>query len=140
MSALRGIDRKVLLSTGWTFVLFNMVYADIIGMLRPGYIDLLDQMSRQLSPGSVLTFSVLMEVPIGMVLLSRVLERKANRWANLVAVPISILYVVFGGWTNPPASYLFFGSVEILTMLGLGVLAWTWPVLEGDRPVLPVEA
>ena len=87
-------DRKAVLSTIWVFVLLNMVYADILGMLRPEYLETLERLGNELSSGTVLVFAVLMEVVIVMVLLSRVLNRKANRTVNLVAVPLSILWVV----------------------------------------------
>lgn len=104
-----------------------MIYADIIGMLKPGYLDMLDTVSRELSPGMVLTFSLLLEVPIIMMLFSRTLDRNLNRLANFIAIPLSILFVVYGGLTYPPISYLFFGGIEIIAMLAIGRLAWTWP-------------
>ena len=88
------LERKSLLSTLWIFVLLNMIYADILGTLRPGYLDFLDQLSQQLTDTMVLAFSVLMEVAIGMVLLSRVLTYKANRWAHFIAIPLMVLWVV----------------------------------------------
>jgi hypothetical protein len=69
--------QKILISTIWIFVLINMIYAEIVGMLRPGYIELLERMSNELTRGTVLTFSILLEVPIIMILLSRVLNRKS---------------------------------------------------------------
>lgn len=61
------LERKTLLSTLWVFVLLNMVYADILGMLRPGYLDFLDQISQQLSESTVLLFAVFMEIAIAMI-------------------------------------------------------------------------
>jgi len=120
------IDKRVLLSTLWVFVLINMIYADIIGMLRPGYLELLDSVSKQLSSGHVLTFSVLMEIPILMILLSRTLPRTTNRIANFIAIPISIFYVIYGGIDNPPVSYLFFATIEIIAMLFIICFCWKW--------------
>lgn len=120
-------NKKILLSTLWIFVLLNMIYADIIGMLRPGYLELLDRMSQELSPETVLIFSILMEIPIAMVLLARILARKPNRISNFIAVPISVIYVVFGGLTEPPVSYLFFATVEIVALLAIFWMALKWP-------------
>ncbi|MFL1896364.1 DUF6326 family protein [Aquimarina sp. 2-A2] len=119
-------DRNILLSTLWVFILINMVYADIIGMLRPGYLELLERMSKELNSATVLTFSILMEIPIMMILLSRILPRTSNRIMNFVAVPITITYVIFGGLENPPISYLFFGTVEILAMLLILGITCKW--------------
>ncbi len=125
-------SRKSLLSTLWIFVLMNMIYADILGTLKPGYLDQLERLSTELTPTSVLTFSILMEIPIAMILLSRILNYRANRWANFIAVPLAILWVVvptvmpsLGGGT--PISYLFFATVEVITMIVIFRLAWTWP-------------
>lgn len=123
----KKLDKRIVLSTLWIFILMNMIYADIVGMLRPGYLELLNRMSQELSPGTVLVFSVLLEIPILMILLSRILSRKANQILNFIAVPVTIVYVVFGGWDNPPVSYLFFGGVEIFTMLIIFYHAWIWP-------------
>jgi hypothetical protein len=125
-------DRKTVLSTMWIFVLLNMVYADILGMLRPGYLEFLDRMSQQLSGIAVLLFAVLMEVVIVMVPLSKILNRKANRWTHFAAVPLSILWVVgpslmptLGDTT--PLSYMFFATVEVATMLAMLWFVWRWP-------------
>lgn len=120
------LDTKVLLSTLWVFVLINMIYADIIGMLRPGYIELLNQMSQKLSSGTILIFSVLMEIPILMILLSRILSMNFIKIANYIAVPISIVYVIFGGLDNPPVSYIFFATIEIFTMAFILLLSFRW--------------
>ena len=126
-------ERKTLLSTMWIFVLLNMIYADILGTLHPGYLEQLDQMSEQLSGSAVLLFAVLMEVVIVMVLLAKILNRKANRWAHFVAVPLSILWVVVPAMMpslgdTTPLSYVFFATVEVTAMLAMLWIAWTWPV------------
>ena len=126
-------EQKTLLSTMWIFVLLNMIYADILGMLHPGYLEQLDQLSEQLSGSAVLLFAVLMEIVIVMVLLAKILNRKANRWAHFVAVPLSILWVVVPAMMpslgdTTPLSYVFFATVEITAMLAMLWIAWTWPV------------
>ena len=120
------LDTKVILSTLWVFVLINMIYADIIGVLRPGYIELLNQMSQKLSSGTILIFSVLMEIPILMILLSRILSINFNKIANYIAVPISVFYVIFGGLDNPPVSYIFFAIIEVFTMVFILLLSFRW--------------
>ena len=126
------LERKSLLSTLWIFVLLNMVYADILGMLRPGYLDFLNQMSQQLTGSTVLLFSVLMEVAIAMILLSRVLAYNANRWAHFIAIPLTILWVVVPALMpslgeTTPLSYIFFASVEVVTMVFMFGYVWQWP-------------
>ncbi|MEM6436614.1 MAG: DUF6326 family protein [Cyanobacteria bacterium P01_D01_bin.115] len=126
------LERQTLLSTLWVFVLLNMVYADILGTLRPGYLDFLDQISQQLTGSTVLFFAVFMEVAIAMILLSRVLAYKANRWAHFIAIPLTILWVVVPALMpslgeTTPLSYVFFASVEVATMVFMFGYVWQWP-------------
>lgn len=125
-------QRKVLLSTLWIFVLLNMIYADILGMLRPGYLDSLEQISQQLTGSVVLLFAVLMEVAIAMVLLSRVLDYQANRRVHFIAIPLTILWVVVPSLmpslgNSTPLSYVFFACVEVVAMLVILGYVWKWP-------------
>lgn len=104
---------KVKLSTLWIFVMFNMIFADIVGFLSPGTLE--KMMAMQLSPGLLLTFSILLEIPIAMIVLSRALNYRENRWANIIAGIITILWVVGGGTLS--VSYLFFATIEVVCML-----------------------
>jgi threonine/homoserine/homoserine lactone efflux protein len=69
-----------------------------------------------------------MEIPIAMVLLSRVLKYKVNRWANIAAgavmaiVQISSLFL----GTAPTPSYIFFSVIEIAGLLFIVWSAWKW--------------
>ncbi|MEO1391217.1 MAG: DUF6326 family protein [Cyanobacteria bacterium J06634_6] len=130
-------ERKNLLSTLWIFVLLNMIYADILGMLRPGYVEQLNQLSQQLTGSTVLLFAVLMEVAIAMVVLSRILPYRANRRLHFAVVPLTILWVVVPslisslGDATPP-SYVFFATVEVATMLVIFGYVWKWPKLKRE--------
>lgn len=121
-----SMNRNVLLSTIWVFVLFNMIYADIITMLTPGWLERVDSYSKTFTWHTLVAFSILLEIPIVMTFLSRVLNPKANRWVHAIAVPISILFVVLGGSTFP--HYIFFATIEVVAMSLTVWLAWKeWP-------------
>jgi hypothetical protein len=64
----------------------------------------------------------MMEIPIAMVFLSRVLKSGSNRWANIIAGAITIVFVIGGGDTYP--SYIFFASVEVVCILLIVWYAW----------------
>ena len=83
--------------------------------------------------------AVLMEIPIAMILASRLLPHRANRLANIIAGSIVTLvngFVTFipplVGWGRPPAlpEYLFFGTVETVCTVAIVWQAWTWPGTE----------
>jgi Family of unknown function (DUF6326) len=115
-------DMKVKLSTLWVFVMFNMVFADIIGFLNPGVLE--EMIAMKPAPGLLLLFSIMLEIPIAMIVLSRSLKYRANRWANIIAGVITILWVVGGG--NTSASYVFFATIEVACMLLIVWHAWKW--------------
>lgn len=132
---MNDISKQSVLFALWVFVFFNMIYADLLGMIRPGYVEMLDQMGRDLSAGTVLFFAMMMEIAIVMIPLSRLLGRKANQRLHFVAVPLVIAWVIgpalmpdLGGETQP--SYIFFATVEVATMLGMLWYVWKWQANE----------
>ena len=115
-------DMKVKLSTLWVFVMFNMVFADIVGFLNPGALE--EMIAMKPAQGLLLVFSILLEIPIAMIVLSRLLKYRANRWANIIAGVITILWVIGGG--NTSVSYIFFATIEVACMLLIVWYAWKW--------------
>jgi hypothetical protein len=115
-------DRKVILSTLWLFATLNYIYCDVVTVMDP-----VKRAPFQLTPGFLLGASVLVEVPIAMVILSRVLKHGANRWVNIIAgivmtaVQVSSLFVAV-----PAMYYVFFSVIEIACTLFIVGYAWTW--------------
>jgi hypothetical protein len=120
-------DRKVTLSTLWVFVMFCIAYADLIGFIEPGTLEKIinGNVGFELTPAIILIVSLLQAIPIAMILMSRWLRRDVNRWLNIVASVLTLLYVLGGGnWES--SSYVVFVSLEVVAMLGIIWLAWTW--------------
>ncbi|WP_448207037.1 DUF6326 family protein [Azospirillum sp. sgz302134] len=123
-------DRKARLSALWIFATLNYLYCDIITLMNP---DLLKQFLAGSVEGMDITqeflfgAGVLMEIPIAMVLLSRVLTYRVNRIANMVAGAIMTAVQVatlFSG--TPTPYYVFFSSLEIATTAFIFRYAWRW--------------
>jgi Family of unknown function (DUF6326) len=113
-------DRRMLLFTLWIFVTLNYVYADVVTLFDKS-------VSVNLSQTALLGAAVLVETAIAMVLLSRVLKYKANRWANIIVAAINTVAVLASFLVATPALYyLFFGIIEIATTLVIIWYAWTW--------------
>jgi len=102
--------------------MFNMVFADIIGLLNTGFLE--EMIAMKPHEGLVLAVAVMVEVPIAMILLSRVLPYSANRKANLAGGVFTIVWVVGGG--NTSLSYIFFATIEVVALCGILRLAWLW--------------
>jgi hypothetical protein len=118
-------DRKAILSTLWIFVTFNYLYADLVMMIvNPA---LYEKAAARMTVGVVLGFTVLMEILIAMVLLSRILKYRANRWANIVAGVVGTAFVAVTLGGKPPAFYVFLSAIEIACTLFIVWYAWTWP-------------
>jgi hypothetical protein len=134
-------ERRVALSTLWIFAMFNYVYADILTLyfnsalkaaawrqFQSGQVG-----SIHVTQGFVLVGAITLETAIAMVLLSRVLPYRANRWANIVAAVIQTVAVAFS-LTGPVywnLFYIFFSAIEIACTLFIIWYAWTWTRPEG---------
>ena len=120
-------DRKVILSTLWVFVMFCIAYADLIGFIEPGTLEKIinGNVGFVLTPAIILVFSLLQAIPIAMIVISRVFRRGVSRGLNIAAAVLTLLYVLGGGnWES--VSYPVFAALEVVAMLGIIWLAWTW--------------
>ncbi len=120
-------DKKVILSTLWVFVMFCIAYADIVGFIEPGTLEKIinGNVGFELTPAIILIFSLLQALPIAMIIITRVVRREVSRWLNVVVAVLTLLYVLAGGnWES--VSYPVFAVLEVIAMLGIIWLAWTW--------------
>jgi hypothetical protein len=116
------------LSLLWIFIMFNMVFADILSFMYPGALkEVLTGYAGgvHVTPGFLLAAAVVTEIPIAMIVLSRVLKHGANRWANIGAAVITIAYVI-GGGSLDQIHYLFFAGMEVAGALLIIWYAWKW--------------
>src|ERR1700721_3253754 len=81
-------DTKERLSQLWLFALLNYLYADVLALF-----DIVGSQdpAPHLPQWAFLGSAVLMEIPIAMILASRLLPFRANRLANIIAAPIATL-------------------------------------------------
>jgi hypothetical protein len=122
---------KVKLSLLWLFVMLNYIYADILTLMDASVLSELLAGSvsggPEITPTFLLMGAVLMEIPIAMVFLSLMLQRRANRWANIAAGVIKTVAVAATAFVGTPVLYyLFFVVIEVATTLYIIWLAWTW--------------
>lgn len=123
---------KVKLSTLWICVMLNYLYCDVVTLFDSGVLKgLMTGIvgGIHFTQGFLLGAAILMEIPIAMVLLSRVLRYRANRWANITAGAIMTLFqlssLFFGA--SPTPYYLFFSTIEIACTSFIVWYAWKWP-------------
>lgn len=124
-------DMKARLSTLWIFAILNYLYCDVVGLMDP---ELLQQYMTgnigriHITQGFLLSAAILMEIPISMVFLSRILKYGANRWANIIAggimTTVQFSSLFFG--STPTSYYIFFSMIEIICTALIVLFAWKW--------------
>jgi hypothetical protein len=126
------VDTKVALSGLWVAMLFVFAYVDIFAFFRA------DIISGSLSgkvPGSgfeigqrfLALTTIYIMIPSLMVVVSLLTPARINRTVNIV---VSILYAasVMAATIGESWAYYIIGSVvEVLLLLTITRVAWTWP-------------
>ena len=125
-------DMRVALSALWIFMMLNYLYCDVISLFDPAVLrDVVTGSSTsgsvQMTPDLLMASAALMEIPIAMILLSRVLAYRANRWANVVAAAFLALVQIGSLFVGRPTSYyLFFSVIEVGALGLIAALALRW--------------
>jgi hypothetical protein len=127
------MNRKEKMSLLWIVVMLNMAFADILTFILPGSLqEIMTGKVGGLQPtqAMLLAFAVLIEIPIVMIVLSRMLKRRINRILNIVASIITIAFVVGGG--SATLHYMFCAGMEVVCMLLIILLCVKWPKDQGE--------
>lgn len=122
-----GMDIKALLSTLWIFVLLNIIFRDLHEFISPGFLEeairgYVD--GQKITEGLIFIGAIIVEIPIAMVLLSRILKYKINRRVNMGAAVITIA-VTLSSVPKVPAD-IFFDVVEVVALLAIVWFSWKW--------------
>jgi hypothetical protein len=142
-------DIRVRLSVLWLFATLNYIYADVFFC-----VDVLGSNKGgpsvnpviHFSPGAWLGVAILMEIPMAMILLSRILKPRANRWANIVTGILETAAVLLTSFILPAfhlmgtsSYYLFFGAIEVACTSLIVWYAWRWPRETAPELSLPAS-
>jgi hypothetical protein len=130
-------DTKERLSLFWMIALLNYLYADVLALFA--FLGSPNS-APHLPQWALLGSAVLMEIPIAMIVASRLLPFRANRLANIIAGSIMTLvngFLTFvlpltdGDFRDPiyPA-YVFFAMIETVCTTVIIWRAWTWSGVE----------
>src|SRR5687768_2201332 len=123
-------DVPSLLSSLWIFAMLNYLYADVMSLMDASVLRQLVRGhagSLAVTPALLFGAAILMEIPIAMTILSRLLPYRANRWANIAAAAIKTAAVAGSLFVDAPSAYyLFFAVAEIACTSLIAVLAWRW--------------
>jgi hypothetical protein len=119
------MDMKSKISLLWIFYMFNVTYIDITTLYYSVFIN--HKSKVHYTQLFLLGAAVLIEISIVMIVLSRILNYRANRRANIVAgifltgVQLATLFV-----GTPTLAYAFLSIVLIATTAVIVWYAWRW--------------
>ena len=124
------MGKKEILSILWIFVTVNYIFCDVFTLM-------FSEELKQILSGTVgtviinqsflLTFAIIMEIPMAMIFLSRFLIFRINRPLNIIAG--LVLTTIQAGSLfvgTPTMHYLFFSIIEIATTIAIVWFAWKW--------------
>ena len=111
-------EPRALLSTLWIAVLINVLSADLFTFL-------LGEEAVSVTPWLLLALAAVHEIPIAMIVLSRVLKRGVCRTVQYVTAGITGFYILAGGSLTP--HYIFFALMELICLFFIVLQAKNWP-------------
>jgi len=115
-------DMKTVLSALWLFAMLTYTYGDVVTLMDP-----VKHGSMQMTEGFLLGGSIYMMIPISMVLLSRLLNYRANRLASILAGTVMTITLILTLFVAVPTMYyVFFTVIEIACTALIVGLAWKW--------------
>lgn len=121
---------KEKLSLLWIFLILNFLYCDVVTLMDSEALNELISGKAgdlEITQGFLLAASIYMEIPILMILLSRKLAYKTNRWANIIAGVIVIIFHTMSLFVGTPTMYYaFFSAIELSTLAYIVWNAWKW--------------
>ncbi|MEM1216073.1 MAG: DUF6326 family protein [Bacteroidota bacterium] len=115
------IPVRTLVSTLWICTLFTTIVRDLHEFPTEGYVE--EMMTLKLSDEVMLFYGFIVEIPISMIFLTLVLPIVANRWANSVAVLLTLL----GIYSTLPAGDLddaFFAIINTIYLVVVLIAVW----------------
>lgn len=122
--------KNELLSYLWLFALLNYLYCDVVGIMDS---SLLKQYltghvnGMEISASFLFAASILMEIPIAMMLISKFASFKFNKWSNFGAGSVmTIVQTATLLMGTPTAYYILFSIIEIATTIAICYISISW--------------
>ena len=149
-----SLTTKQKLSFLWIFAVANYIFCDFSTLLNPESLTFQWRSTgvswkdyMEINPSRILSFAIVMQLPIMMIPLSVFLPYKSNRIANItiglmMTINTGLLMAIFLGLTQfgekfffyifsslfgaSTLHFIFFSIIEIATMLAIIWIAFNW--------------
>lgn len=122
-------DKRKLLSLLWVFLTVNYIFCDVFTLhYAPSLQKLLSGGSEsiKITQEFLLYFSFIMEIPMLMIVLSRYLAFRLNKYTNIIAALITGSVQAFTLTMGGTLHYKFFSVIEIGVAILILLIAITW--------------
>lgn len=132
------IDRRTLLSTLWIVLLFNYLYCDVLGFFDPAHVAAIQSGTIDgidIVPAFLVGAGAIMQIPIWMVLLSRIVPRRVGRPVSIAAAAVMIAVQIGSLLDGPAPVYVFFSIIELGLLIAIIVVAARWRSPQLDNAV-----
>jgi hypothetical protein len=128
-NSLKKIDPRMITSTLWIFLSANYIYRDVLSNMEKSAVQGLlngEVGGIPVTQGFLLMAAIVLEIPFVMIILSRLLNGKANRWVNSIIAGLMIIIEIgtMGFGTAPTLHYLFYTAIVIACNLSIIWCAW----------------
>lgn len=121
---------KQTLSLLWIFLTLNYIFCDVFTLMYSEELKMIltgKMGDMEITQPFLLTFAFIMEIPMVMILLSRFLKYKTNRFLNIIfGVLLTLVQAGSLFADSNTMHYIFFSIIEISTSVCIVVYAWQW--------------
>lgn len=120
---------RMILSTLWIYMVANYIYCDVFSLMEPVFIQALAAGGHfgdiTITKEFLFIFSIVMQIPVVMIVLPRILPGRLNRVINIITALIMAMIQIwsFGAGSESTPHYIFFSIIELITLLVIMVLA-----------------
>lgn len=122
-------NRRSLLSILWIYLTLNYIYCDVFTLHLAKYLEAFlsgEVGGMEITEKFLLIFSVIMQIPMIMIVLSSFLTFRLNKYLNIIAGIITTSIQTFTVTMGGTPHYMFFSVFEIVTGLLIIYLGITW--------------
>ena len=122
-------NRKTLLSVLWIFLTVNYIFCDVFTLHHAESLQIFltgEAGGMKITEEFLLYFAFIMQIPMAMILLSKYLVRKPNKYLNILAAVITGSIQSVTLYMGGTLHYVFFSIIEISVAVSILFVAVTW--------------
>ncbi|WP_220452570.1 DUF6326 family protein [Colwellia sp. RSH04] len=122
-------NRKTLLSMLWVFLTVNYIFCDVFTLHHAESLQSFltgEAGGMKITEEFLLYFAFIMQIPMIMILLSRYLVYRPNKYLNIIAAIITGTIQSVTLYMGGTLHYIFFSMIEISVAVLIIYIAVTW--------------